>query len=162
MYPRFLEVIAQSVLSISPAVLIAGPRQVGKSTLLMKLISQYILFDEVSIRNSAKEDPVGFIQSHTAPLCLDEIQKVPELLEAIKLSIDKSRENGAYLLSGSASLLDMKGVGDTLAGRLIKTFDLCRLEIIIGLENLLTIVAKDSISRPIAYISRKIHFNKVF
>lgn len=119
MYPRFLEPITQSVLSISPAVLIAGPRQVGKSTLSMKLISQYILLDDVSIRNSAKEDPVGFIQSYTVPLCLDEIQKAPELIEAIKLAIDKNRENGAYLLSGSASLLDMKGVGDTLAGRLI-------------------------------------------
>ena len=105
MYPRFLESITQNVLSISPAVLIAGPRQVGKSTLSMKLIQEYILLDDVSIRNSAKEDPIGFIQSQKKTLCLDEIQKAPELLEAIKTSIDKDRKNGDFLLSGSVSSL---------------------------------------------------------
>jgi predicted AAA+ superfamily ATPase len=119
MYPRFLESIAREVLVISPAVLIAGPRQVGKSTLSMKLMPEYVLLDDVAIRNSAIEDPAGFLNTQKKPLCLDEIQKVPQLLEAIKIAIDKNRVNGDFLLTGSASLLDMKGVGDTLAGRLI-------------------------------------------
>jgi len=119
MYKRFLEPLIREVLTISPAVLLSGARQVGKSTLSMKLFDNYVLMDDISIRASAEEDPVSFIENLPKPVCIDEIQKVPGLIEVIKTFIDKDRKNGMFLLTGSASVLDMKGVGDTLAGRII-------------------------------------------
>lgn len=119
MYKRLLEPIINQVLSISPVVLISGARQVGKSTLAMKLFENYILLDDIAIRAAAEEDPIGFIESLEKPVCIDEIQKVPKLLEAIKNYVDKNRKNGLFLLTGSASILDMKGIGDTLAGRIV-------------------------------------------
>ena len=111
MYPRFLERRVREVLSISPAVLVSGARQVGKSTLAMKLFPNYVLLDDIAYRASAEEDPAGFVEMLRTPVCIDEIQKVPRLLEAIKTVIDRDRRNGMFLLTGSASVLDMKGVG---------------------------------------------------
>jgi hypothetical protein len=119
-YPRFLEPTILALNSISPIVLLSGARQVGKSTLSRKISHHYILLDDVSIRNSALSDPNLFIRQLKKPVCLDEIQKVPELLESIKIDVDQNRNNGDYLLTGSANILDMQNIGDTLAGRLIE------------------------------------------
>lgn len=120
MYKRKLEKLIYQALEISPCVLLSGARQVGKSTLCMNVFKNYLLLDDISLRQSAKEDPNSFIENQKKPLCLDEIQKSPELFEAIKMDIDKHRKNGNFLLTGSASLLDMKNIGDTLAGRIIQ------------------------------------------
>ena len=120
MFKRSVDKILKEFLEISPAVLIAGARQVGKSTLCIELNKDYRIFDDLNERESAFNDPLGYISSLPKPVTLDEIQKVPQLLEAIKQDIDKKRVNGSFLLTGSANVLDMKASRDTLAGRIIE------------------------------------------
>lgn len=120
MYKRTVESILNEALKISPAVLLSGSRQVGKSTLALTLQTEYRVFDNLIDREAALNDPIGYIASLPKPICLDEIQKVPEVLDGIKLDIDANRKNGNFLLTGSANLLDMKKTKDTLAGRIIE------------------------------------------
>lgn len=120
MLERSIETLVTTALSISPIVLLKGARQVGKSTLSTHLKLHYVVLDDISIRLSVKEDPIGFIQMLPKPACIDEIQKAPELLEALKLYVDAHRRNGDFLLTGSANILDMKQAKDTLAGRIIE------------------------------------------
>ncbi len=120
MYKRSAENILNVALSISPAVLLSGARQVGKSTLCLSLDNEYRVFDNFTERAAALNDPIGYISTLPKPITLDEIQKVPELLEGIKISIDKQRINGTFLLTGSANVLDMKKAKETLAGRIIE------------------------------------------
>lgn len=120
MLKRSLEPILKTALKISPIVLLKGARQVGKSTLALSLCENYTVLDDVSTRVSAKNDPNLFIKNLKKPVCIDEIQKAPELLESLKLYIDTSRHNGDFLITGSANILDMKQTKDTLAGRVIE------------------------------------------
>lgn len=120
MLERSIESLVTTALSISPIVLLKGARQVGKSTLSTHLGPHYVVLDDISVRISVKEDPIGFIQMLPKPACIDEIQKAPELLEALKLYVDANRRNGDFLLTGSANILDMKQAKDTLAGRIIE------------------------------------------
>lgn len=120
MYKRSALSILDDALRIAPAVLISGARQVGKSTLCLSLKQEYRVFDNLSEREAALNDPVGYIASLPKPITLDEIQKVPEILEGLKLDIDAHRKNGNFLLTGSANVLDMKQARDTLAGRLVE------------------------------------------
>jgi len=120
MYARSAKSILKVALSISPAVLITGARQVGKSTLCLSIDNEYRVFDNLTERASALNDPVGYVTTLPKPITLDEIQKVPELLEGIKIEIDKKRVNGNFLLTGSANVLDMKRAKETLAGRIIE------------------------------------------
>ncbi|CAA6800688.1 MAG: ATPase [uncultured Sulfurovum sp.] len=120
MVERSIRPILETALEISPIVLLSGARQVGKSTLSFKLFTNYAILDDVDLRLTAIENPKGFLKRLEKPVCIDEIQKAPNLLEAIKLDVDKERVNGSYLLTGSANLLDMKKTKDTLAGRIIE------------------------------------------
>lgn len=105
-------------LEIFPVVLLTGARQVGKSTLAMNLDFPYVTLDDISRYDSAKFDPRRFIKELPRPVIIDEIQKVPELLPAIKEEVDRKRVNGSFLLTGSANLLAFRQVADTLAGRM--------------------------------------------
>jgi predicted AAA+ superfamily ATPase len=120
MYKRTVEFILREALAISPTVLLSGARQVGKSTLSLSLERSYRVFDNLSEREAAMVDPITYVDTLPKPVTLDEIQKVPEVLEGIKLSVDKERVNGRFLLTGSANVLDMKRAKDTLAGRVIE------------------------------------------
>ena len=120
MYKRSVENILTEALEISPCVLLSGARQVGKSTLCLSIDREYRVFDNLTQREAAKHDPQGYIAALPKPIIIDEIQKVPEVLEGIKLAIDKDRVNGRFLLTGSANVLDMKKAKDTLAGRIIE------------------------------------------
>jgi len=120
MYTTSAENILKEALKISPSVLLSGARQVGKSTLCLSLDNAYRVFDNLTQREAALHDPIGYIASLPKPITLDEIQKVPEVLEGIKIDIDKNRVNGNFLLTGSANVLDMKKAKDTLAGRIIE------------------------------------------
>lgn len=117
---RSIKPILQTALKISPVVLLKGARQVGKSTLALENNTNYFVLDDVSVRVSASEDPNLFINALPKPVCIDEIQKLPQLLESIKLYIDKNRKNGDFLITGSANILDLKNTKDTLAGRIIE------------------------------------------
>ncbi len=120
MFKRSVANILQEALHISPAVLLTGARQIGKSTLCLSLDREYRVFDDLTQREAAKNDPQGYIASLPKPVTIDEIQKVPEVLDGIKLEIDGHRVNGSFLLTGSANVLDMKKAKETLAGRIVE------------------------------------------
>ncbi len=120
MIPRSVEPLLRTALRVAPIVLLKGARQVGKSTLALSLGHHYVVLDDVSARIFATEDPKRFIESLSKPVCIDEIQKAPQLLEALKLYVDRQRRNGDFLITGSANLLDMKRAKDTLAGRIVE------------------------------------------
>jgi uncharacterized protein len=106
-----------------PAVLITGARQVGKSTLATELAHEgwkptYVTLDNRLTLDAALRDPDGWIAAQPEPLIIDEIQKAPDLMRAIKLRIDKDRRPGRYLLTGSSRLWALASVSETLAGRI--------------------------------------------
>lgn len=103
-----------------PAVLVTGSRQAGKTSLLLHDFGEthrFVSFERPDVRARALADPVSFLAEHSPPAILDEIQYVPELLHYIKELIDGDRRPGRWLLSGSQSLPLMRGVSQTLAGR---------------------------------------------
>lgn len=120
MYTRSAEALLNEALKIAPCVLLTGARQVGKSTLSLTLDYEYRVFDDLAQREAVLTDPLGYVAGLPKPIVLDEIQKAPNALEAIKLDIDKDRVNGHFLLTGSANVLDMKATKDTLAGRIVE------------------------------------------
>jgi hypothetical protein len=123
MIQRHIEPLLLAGLADSPVVLLVGARQTGKSTLIQSPIFQrakrrFITFDDANNLASAKADPAGFLNAYPEPLTLDEIQRVPELFLAIKASVDRNRAPGRFLLSGSANVLFLPRVADSLAGRM--------------------------------------------
>ena len=115
--------IEESVLRISktfPVLLMTGPRQVGKTTLLKRLAGEtrnYVTLDDPEIRAMAKTDPALFIQRFTPPILIDEIQYAPQILPYIKMSVDTSGNKGDFWLTGSQAFHMMKNVSESLAGR---------------------------------------------
>jgi predicted AAA+ superfamily ATPase len=106
-----------------PAILITGPRQVGKTTMLKKLAversekREYISLDDLNERSLAKTDPAMFFQLHKPPLFIDEVQYAPELFPYIKLHIEKYHQPGDFWLTGSQLFKLMTGLRESLAGR---------------------------------------------
>lgn len=120
MLKRTIEKEIEEALKISPAVLIAGARQIGKSTIVLEMDREYIVMDDITQLESAVDDPQGYVKRVKKPVTIDEIQKTPQLLTPIKLFIDKQRKNGEFLLTGSANVLNLKKANESLAGRLIE------------------------------------------
>ncbi len=120
LYPRNIEPVLKVALSDTPVVCLLGPRQVGKTTLVqgLKPKKPYISFDDQSLVDAAKNDPVSFVAGLPNPVILDEVQRVPELLPAIKAAVDSCRTPGQFLLTGSANLLLLSKVQESLAGRM--------------------------------------------
>ncbi len=117
-YERILRSQLEEAMRHFPVVLLTGARQVGKSTLAQQLLDNYITLDDINIYSALQADAQTFIQTLKTPVVIDEIQKLPELLMAIKLVVDKNRKNGSFLLTGSANIMACKQVTDTLAGRI--------------------------------------------
>ncbi|HZZ56723.1 MAG TPA: ATP-binding protein [Opitutaceae bacterium] len=120
MFPRFIEARVRESLSDTRVVLVTGPRQAGKTTLVRKIAgagTPYFSLDDSTILAAARTDPVGFIRGLDRAT-IDEIQRVPELVLAIKRSVDDDRRPGRFLLTGSANLLTLPTVADSLAGRM--------------------------------------------
>lgn len=118
---RRLEKPLKEALRQFPVVLVTGPRQAGKSTLLQHCLKDYayISLDDVLARNLANSDPALFMKTYDPPLIIDEIQYAPELLPYIKMHVDTHRrEYGQYALTGSQIFPLMKGVSESLAGRI--------------------------------------------
>lgn len=102
------------------AVLVAGPRQVGKTTMLEKITNNigYVTLDDPIVRTSAEEESGTFFKDNPPPVFVDEIQKAPALFEQIKLYLDRDRKKGQFFMCGSQQFKMMKGVSESLAGRI--------------------------------------------
>lgn len=117
---RTLSGLLAKAVKTFPAVLVSGPRQSGKTTLLRReygATHRYLSLENVDVRERALADPVGFLRDHPPPLILDEIQHAAPLLSYIQTAIDEDRRPGRWLLSGSQSFPLMQGTSESLAGR---------------------------------------------
>jgi predicted AAA+ superfamily ATPase len=115
--PRLIEALQDL-----PAVLIHGPRQCGKTT-LARIVGEargfrYFNFDDAALREAAEQDPIGFVAELPRRAILDEVQHVPRLFAALKSAIDRDRASGRFLLTGSANVLLLPRLADSLAGRM--------------------------------------------
>lgn len=118
---RSLETVVKQVTLEYPVVLVTGSRQVGKTTMLQKLMEgterRYVTLDDLNERSLAKTDPEMFLQLHKPPVLIDEVQYAPELFTYIKIYADSHQEPGAFWLTGSQVFKLMHGVQESLAGR---------------------------------------------
>jgi predicted AAA+ superfamily ATPase len=124
MLPRHLQARILQTLAHFPVVAVLGGRQVGKTTLVRALArrawpARYVTLDERPALDRALADPDGFADGLQPPVILDEVQRAPDLLRAIKRVVDGARRPGMFLLTGSANLLTLRSVSESLAGRAI-------------------------------------------
>jgi predicted AAA+ superfamily ATPase len=121
-FKRHAETVLADMLKRFKCVLVSGPRQVGKSTLIMNLKEEtprkYVTLDDLELREMAKKDPKGFLAIHKPPICIDEVQYAPELFPYIKIIVDRNQNPGDFILTGSQIFSLMKGVRESLTGRL--------------------------------------------
>ena len=121
MKQRTLAVIMKKAAKTFPALVITGPRQSGKTTLVKSVFGKtytYVNLEDLDIRGIAASDPRQFLANYPKPLIIDEIQYVPELLSYIKTQIDADRVPGQWILTGSQHFPLMKHISDSLAGRI--------------------------------------------
>lgn len=123
MLRRHLHEVLVGSLDAFPVVLLAGARQVGKSTLAKAIANErwngaYITLDERIQLDAALSDPDGFVRALDTPVVIDEVQRAPDLLRAIKVVVDRDRTPGRFLLTGSAHVTTLSRVSETLAGRM--------------------------------------------
>lgn len=135
LYPRQILTRLEEALTDTPVVLIHGPRQSGKTTLARAVGGRkgytYVTFDDDVQRAAALSDPVGFIGDLPEKTILDEIQRVPTLFTAIKAAVDRQRAPGRFVLTGSANVLLLPKLADSLAGRMeiLRLFPLAQCEL---------------------------------
>lgn len=118
-YPRSAVDLLQRSLQDYPVVVVTGPRQAGKSTLLRQTLPdwQMLSLEDLDLREFAQSDPRAFLQRYSAPLIIDEAQRVPSLMSYIQTAVDNSGGMGQYVLSGSQQFSLLAGVTQSLAGR---------------------------------------------
>lgn len=120
LFPRFAADRVTTALKDTPVVMVNGPRQCGKTTLVREFASRnrsYITLDDDTVLESVRNDPRGFVRGLDMAI-VDEVQRAPELLRAIKKSVDADRRPGRFLLTGSANVLALPQVSESLAGRM--------------------------------------------
>jgi predicted AAA+ superfamily ATPase len=120
LYTRRLRPAIEEALADTPVVLLNGPRQAGKTTLVQQLADakrRYLTLDDAATLLSAREDPAGLVRGLDRAV-IDEVQRAPGLLVALKQAVDQDRRPGRFLLTGSANVMTLPGVADSLAGRM--------------------------------------------
>ncbi len=135
MYERTLSSVVLETNNSFPVLLITGPRQVGKTTLLEMCADKkrnYVTLDDLDVRSLAQNDPALFLQTYQPPLIIDEVQYAPQLFSYIKILVDKEKKNGMFWLTGSQKFHLMHGIQESLAGRvaILDLLGLSRKEII--------------------------------
>lgn len=118
---RTIEKILKQSSNFFPVILVTGPRQVGKTTVLQSIAKKdfnYVTLDDLDERTLAQAEPELFLQKHPAPLIIDEVQYAPELFSQIKIEVDKAQKSGMYWLTGSQKFHLMQHVTESLAGRI--------------------------------------------
>jgi len=120
MLRRHITEALDTALRDTPVVLLVGPRQAGKSTLAQTRVppERYVTLDDATTLSAAQRDPTGFLAPFDELTVIDEVQRVPELLLALKVAVDRRRQAGRFLLTGSANVLAVPRVADSLAGRM--------------------------------------------
>ncbi len=123
LYPRHLIGPVERGLHESPVVTIVGARQVGKSTFVREVIrrghrAEYVSLDDLGVRRLANADARGFIARFTGNVVIDEVQLAPDLFSAIKVAVDEDRRPGRFILTGSANVLTLPRISESLAGRM--------------------------------------------
>lgn len=126
LYPRHIKAGLDAALGDTPVVIVVGPRQAGKSTLASIVAEErgarYVTLDDDGLREAANDDPTGFVENTALPLCIDEFQKAPALLPAIKARVDRARAGGnrpagMFMLTGSANVWATLRISESLVGR---------------------------------------------
>ena len=122
MYRRFITQSLTDALADSPVVLLNGARQTGKTTLVQSLAAQrsasYFTLDDIGVLSAVRADPQGFLAGLSGPVVLDEVQHAPGLFPALKAAVDRQRAPGRFLLTGSANVLLLPKLSESLAGRM--------------------------------------------
>src|SRR5262245_23543683 len=123
MFKRFLRPQLLAALADTPVVFLNGARQTGKSTLVRELAegerpARYLTFDDATVLAAARHDPAGFVAGLEGPVIIDEVQHVPDIFPALKFAVDRDRRPGRFLLTGSANILLLPRVSESLAGRM--------------------------------------------
>ncbi|HGY89663.1 MAG TPA: ATP-binding protein, partial [Planctomycetes bacterium] len=137
MFTRFIRQRLEEALGDTPAVVLHGARQSGKTTLVRMLIGResderrYMTFDDMGVLAAARIDPMGFVDALPGQVILDEIQRAPSLFPAIKMAIDRDRRPGRFLMTGSANVFSLPRLSESLAGRveIVPLFPLTQGEI---------------------------------
>lgn len=155
MYPRHLDPIVRESLQHARVLLVNGARQTGKTTLVKSLMGStfpatYQTFDDVATLSAARTDPSGYIKQFSGPVILDEVQRAPEVFLPIKMAVDSNPQPGSFVLTGSANVLTLPRMADSLAGRLeiLSLWPLSQSEIEGGAENFIDRAWSDPIHPP--------------
>ena len=146
MLTREIDQRLEAAIADTPVVLLTGPRQSGKSTLVQTLVPEdrYFTLDDATVLASAQTDPVAFVRRSSGTVVIDEVQRVPELLLAIKASVDRDRRPGRFLLTGSANIRFVPRIADSLVGRMeiFKLWPLSQGEIVERREGFLDAIRR--------------------
>ena len=134
LFARFSSDLIATALADTPVVMLIGPRQCGKTTLVRQFEGkerEYVTLDDDTVLGAARSDPTGFVRGF-GRVAIDEVQRAPELLRAIKRSVDSNRRAGRFLLTGSANILTLPQVSESLAGRMeiVSLMPISRAEIV--------------------------------
>ena len=164
MIKRHITSAILKALADTPVVLLTGARQTGKSTLVKAIAShhhpaRYITLDDFSVLAAVRQDPAGFLAGFHEPLVIDEVQKATELFVAIKASVDRDRQAGRFLLTGSANILLLPRLSESLAGRMeiLNLWPFSQGELIGTTERFVDAVFEEIF--PVPKAARKNHFD---
>ena len=150
--PRLSARRVTEALKDTPVVMVAGPRQSGKTTLVRAFAGRdraYVTLDDDTVLAGVRSDPTGFLRGLDRAV-IDEVQRAPELLRAIKRSVDDDRRPGRFLLTGSANILALPRVSESLAGRMevVSLLPLSQVEVRGGKPSFLKTAFAGRVARP--------------